>query len=196
VTDRLKGAPVRTEGLLNELLTGTATPSEITIVLGQTAKDLVATRPDESPLVVILRYWESLRRNGALPRRSEIDPVRIDPLVLPSIALVDVVAGAPRRFRYRLVGTQVAQIFGADYTGCYMDEIVPPALKEQVQRAYDFGYETGDVVLFYGAYVRADSTYYTVTRVVLPVLGPDGNVDCFLSAVSRDFEWLRPLESP
>ena len=97
--------------------------------------------------------------------------------MLPHVTFVGVIRSNPRRFKYQLVETEVAIICGAGYTGSHMDEIVPPLLREQVQRAYDFGCDTADIVLFYGAYVRASSSYYTVTRIALPVIGPNGEID-------------------
>jgi hypothetical protein len=191
LSNSIKGIVTDSDGLLKELLSGAASPAEITIALGDTARDLLATRPDDSPLVEVTRYWTALQGGRELPKRSDINPVEISPAALPHVTLVDVVPGNPRRFKYRLVGTEVAAIFGADYTGFHMDEIVPPILQEQVQRAYDFGCNTGDIVIFYGAYVRADGSFYTVTRVALPVVGPDGEIDCFLSAVTRELDWKR-----
>jgi len=56
-----------------------------------------------------------------MPRRGDLDPIEI-PLLLPNIMLVDV--EEPRRFRYRLIGTDCTQSHGFDATGRYLDEVL------------------------------------------------------------------------
>lgn len=66
-------------------------------------------------------YWSRASVNGALPRRSDIDPVEIAPL-LPNI-LISEITHEPLRVRYRLVGTACAQYARLDFTGMYLDEL-------------------------------------------------------------------------
>jgi hypothetical protein len=66
-------------------------------------------------------YWREKAGTG-MPSRAEFDPVDVRDL-LPNLMMVDVV-GQPPRFRYRLVGTRVAQYTGFDFTGRYLDEMV------------------------------------------------------------------------
>lgn len=66
-------------------------------------------------------YWRSKAGTG-MPARSDFDPVDVRDL-LPNLMMIDVL-GTPPRFRYRLVGTRVAQYTGFDFTGRYLDEMV------------------------------------------------------------------------
>ncbi|MGH7033628.1 MAG: PAS domain-containing protein [Stellaceae bacterium] len=66
-------------------------------------------------------YWLGKAAGRAMPRRGNLDPIEI-PLLLPNIMLVDV--EEPRRFRYRLIGTDCAQSHGFDATGRYVDEVL------------------------------------------------------------------------
>jgi hypothetical protein len=69
-------------------------------------------------------YWaERSRAAGCLPARGDIDPGAI-PHLLGSIWMTDVVRedGAPR-FRERLVGTGVVQLYGFETTGRWFEEI-------------------------------------------------------------------------
>ncbi|MEK9646378.1 MAG: PAS domain-containing protein [Alphaproteobacteria bacterium] len=136
MNNSIKGIVTDSDGLLKELQSGSASPAEIMIASGDTSTDLLATRSDVSPLVEVTRYWTVRTGDRALPGRIDINLVEIIPLVLPHIMLLDLIPGERRHFRYRLVATEVADIFGADYSGYRMDEIVPPLLQEQVQRAY------------------------------------------------------------
>lgn len=62
-------------------------------------------------------YWRGKSENG-LPNRREIDPVEMVP-VLSRLMLIEVVGA---RFRYRVVGTEVATSAGYDFTGRFLDE--------------------------------------------------------------------------
>jgi hypothetical protein len=66
-------------------------------------------------------YWRD-KAGAGMPARAEFDPVDVREL-LPNLMMVDVL-GQPPRFRYRLVGTRVAQYTGFDFTGRYLDEMV------------------------------------------------------------------------
>ena len=79
--------------------------------------------PAMSPLPEVYRYWPNLRHEDSLPARGDLDPTTMDIRTLPSIVMIDVEDEPQRRFRYRLVGTAVGNIFRADYTGCYLCEM-------------------------------------------------------------------------
>jgi hypothetical protein len=66
-------------------------------------------------------YWLA-KAKGAVPSRSDIDPVDVREL-LPNLMMIDM-SGDPLRFRYRLVGTRVVQYTGFDFTGRCLDELV------------------------------------------------------------------------
>lgn len=65
-------------------------------------------------------YWRSKVVDGNPPPPDAIDPAEIVAL-LPYLVIAQVEA-APLRVRYRLVGTQVVDAHGADYTNRYLDE--------------------------------------------------------------------------
>ncbi|HTO81936.1 MAG TPA: PAS domain-containing protein [Methylomirabilota bacterium] len=84
--------------------------------------DEALRRPENALLRDFFAYWQGKRRNGRLPARSDIEPTEI-PLLLPNIFLVDVVAGARPRFRFRLVGTMIVSM-EFEMTNAYLDELV------------------------------------------------------------------------
>jgi hypothetical protein len=65
---------------------------------------------DEPVLRPLWRYWTERCRDRQCPARSDIDPVDI-PRLLPHIGLIDVETDASR-FRYRLIGTRMNEVFG------------------------------------------------------------------------------------
>jgi hypothetical protein len=66
----------------------------------------------------IFEYWRSKATGSGIPRRAAIDPIDLAD-VLSCLMLIEVVDG---RFRYRLVGTEVAANAGGDFTGTFLDE--------------------------------------------------------------------------
>lgn len=66
-------------------------------------------------------YWADKRGGRSMPRREDIDPMQLKPL-LPDLVISEL-EPAPLRVRYRLVGTRVAEVTGLDYTGLYLDEV-------------------------------------------------------------------------
>ena len=81
------------------------------------------------------RYWQSKLRGGLLPTRAAIDPVEI-PRLLPYLVIAEI-ESSPMRVRYRLVGTQVVEDNGSDFTNRYLEDCnfaVEPLLLECYRR--------------------------------------------------------------
>jgi hypothetical protein len=65
-------------------------------------------------------YWVNRCAGAGLPRRDDIKPSDF-PRLLPAISLVDVEAGG--RFKVRLAGTRLRDIYGREITGKYLQEL-------------------------------------------------------------------------
>jgi hypothetical protein len=68
----------------------------------------------------LLSYWLEIHPKSHMPARASFDPARIVQ-TLPNIVMIDVERD-PIRFKFRLVGTGVNNVFGRDFTGGYFDE--------------------------------------------------------------------------
>ena len=71
----------------------------------------------------IVRYWQSLHQDDALPDRTQIDPTEFSTL-LAGISLIDVVR-SPLRYRFRLLGERMKIYHGRDLTGVWLDDAFP-----------------------------------------------------------------------
>jgi hypothetical protein len=80
----------------------------------------------------VLEYWESLKNGARIPRHADFRPGRILRR-LPLVSLVDASFDASR-FRFRLTGTGLRDVFGSDLTGRHLDEL---ALGAQYDHWYD-----------------------------------------------------------
>ena len=83
-------------------------------------------------------YWRSRFRGERLPAKCDIDPVEMRDL-LGSINIIKVhPAGARTRYQYTLWGTQVTELYGRDFTGRFLDEIVIPTKLSEVEAAFNY----------------------------------------------------------
>lgn len=127
-----------------------------------------------------LEYWNR-RRNGAeLARRADLNPAEIVDM-LPAVFLVDVLPG-PSRYRYRLIGTQIAEWSGNDATGRDMDDpqcgegsTVFIALHDEVVALRKPVATVNSPALFQGSMLLFD-------RILLPMAGDDGAVVMIMGA--------------
>ncbi|MGF7160470.1 hypothetical protein FHS85_002093 [Rhodoligotrophos appendicifer] len=65
-------------------------------------------------------YWSTRAGNRAMPGRCDISPAHF-PRLLPGISLIDV-GERDQRFRVRLAGTRLREIYEREITGLYLDE--------------------------------------------------------------------------
>lgn len=128
-------------------------------------------------------YWLKIRPgNAALPGRQHLDPTAV-PDLLPHFLLIDVTK-EPHRFRYRLMGTSVANAFGRDLTGMWLDEAFPDfrgsALEKQmtaVARNAEPSYHKGPLL------PSVEKDFLWIERLMLP-LARDGSTVDMLMGVS------------
>lgn len=71
----------------------------------------------------LFAYWASLRREGRLPARANLDPLAFK-RHLPTVSLTDV--RPDRSYRLRLAGTGLYGVYGREITGRELDEVYSP----------------------------------------------------------------------
>jgi len=99
------------------------------------AVELPLEDPDlHSDLKFALDYWREKRGGRLAPTRGDIDPVDIA-RVLPRVMLVDV-SSDPIDFRFRLAGTGLFNIHGAELTNKRAMDLEPPAYGAMIHRLY------------------------------------------------------------
>jgi hypothetical protein len=120
----------------------------------------------------LYRYWLSKRRLRRMPLRSDIDPLEI-PRLLPYVGIVE---KADEGFRYRLVGTALAQQFGRDFTGKTLGSEIsdtPEAVQTMRATARQI-FAAGHPVFIIGEYETRFGNIHNASALVLPLSGNDG----------------------
>lgn len=134
--------------------------------------------PLDPRLEAFFAYWRAKRGARAMPRRADIDPIAMDPRLLPYLFLTDVVDGGAR-FRFRLVGTEAVASIGAELTGRYVDEVNESTLyRDYITALYRRVLERRQPVFSVSLYARPDDAglvRHTTQRLMCP-LSSDGAV--------------------
>jgi len=101
---------------------------------------------DPNPaLARVLAYWKEAAQCAApeaLPRLRHIDLMDLHDIA-PQLMIADIVRDQPGRLRYRwrFWGTHLAQFFGIELTGRFIDEAYTPGAAEEVSAAYGWAVE-------------------------------------------------------
>lgn len=82
--------------------------------------ELGASAQVEGAQEALYAYWAGLREEGRLPSRADIRPKELKSF-LPLLSLIE--PGVDRRFRFRLAGTGLYDVYGVEITGRTIGEI-------------------------------------------------------------------------
>lgn len=119
--------------------------------------------------------------SGLLPGRQHIDPADLPARYLAQLLLLEVVAGNPRRFRFRVAGTAFSTIAGRDVTGLHYDEIGSRDQVGAVIAAFDLVVEHARPVFLEGGVSFPGDDHFWIKRLGLPLAQDGSNVDMVLA---------------
>ncbi|HLI10838.1 MAG TPA: PAS domain-containing protein [Alphaproteobacteria bacterium] len=118
-------------------------------------------------MIPLLRYWESLRRGGLLPAKSDIDPLSLKKF-LGRIHFIDTHAAEPEQYCFTLWGSGCHLDGGQDYTrlriGDYPSAAWRRAVTQDYQDVVKFGVPAYHLVSALHNYQR-----YEYSRLILPL---------------------------
>jgi len=134
-----------------------------------------------------------------MPQRRDIDPVDL-PTLLPHLMLID---RAEDQYRYRLVGTAVADELGRDLTrqtvGSY---VTGTEYAAAIMDIYERIFTTGCALFTTGEYRARSGVVHAVSRLMVP-LGEDGasvnmvllsRVARFSASFKAGADWLKGVQ--
>ena len=145
-----------------------------------------ADQIDDSLLLDLYGYWSGLRREGAVPLRSDLDPIDI-PHLLPYIILAEC-ADAGQKIKFRLTGSDIAFAPGSDLTGRYLHERGPrtPYLAHLCELYRLGSICQGGIYSSFAYSYSGDSGPKKVNRIFLPLNGSEDGPSMLLVGQVRD----------
>jgi hypothetical protein len=127
-------------------------------------------------------YWLALKGDRSAPGTGDIDACEIPRHALPYVLLADL-SHAPLRIRYRLVGSHGVEIFGMDYTGKFLDELVmPDDVYQTLYETYMRVVRTAAPVIGRYRWPTQSGADATSEYVLLPLLDKTGGISRTISA--------------
>lgn len=130
----------------------------------------------------IYGYWRRISPAGRLPGRQHLEPLDIALAILPDLWLLDVVRPGPR-FRFRLIGTEIVNKLGRDYTGRWLDE-ADEAFRQrpEIIERYVATVETGQPTYRIGpARITRTKGFEMLQNIFLPLAADGETVDILLA---------------
>lgn len=126
----------------------------------------------------VYEYWLELRRESRMPARSDFRPGGIVRR-LPMVSLVEL-SSCERRFRFRLAGTGLRDVFGQELTGRYLTDIPFGEQMDFWRDVYDGVAESAAPAQGYTRLAWRDRPAVVQAWLRLPLAGPDGEVASIL----------------
>jgi len=137
-------------------------------------------------------YWDGLHGDSEMPSRTQIDPVAIPPTVLPHVMLLEVERG-PFRLKIRLMGTHLAESYGEEVTGRYMDELDLGCKGEEILQSYAETVVSHKPAHIEGHYRKHDGRHIKYERIALPLSLDGRNANRLLVGVHFEIMGDYPL---
>lgn len=120
-----------------------------------------------------LKFWLAAHRDGRMPGKEFLDPLRLRFLV-GSLSLLEV-QREPLRFRYRLVGSDIVQRLSMELTGKWLDDHPDPHMRPYLIQGATMVYREAKPA-YCRARTRTMGEDWLLELVAVPLLGPDGKI--------------------
>jgi hypothetical protein len=132
-------------------------------------------------LATLRDLWRSKAANAGIPLRRDFDMRTLKTLVR-HVSVIERVPGLRQtRFKFRLVGSEIAHVFG-DSTGRFLDEVIAPRFVPSWRAAYALVLGLDDAIRLQSWYQIPQADFLTSESLCAPVRGARGTVDTVLSA--------------
>ena len=131
----------------------------------------------------LLKYWTELRGLKPMPLWKDVPVEELEPQI-DTLMFLDVVGnGTGPRFLIRFLGGRIAQSYGADFCGRFLDEAIPPAWRHNAMQTYCKAVEARLPV--YNVVDTGDTQGRTVhmERLLLPFTTNGARADRLLASI-------------
>ncbi len=131
-------------------------------------------------LLGLYSHWQEKRGARAMPARADFRPEEMHAF-LGHIFLVDV-EDAPRRFRFRLLGTEIVTSYGVELTGRYTDAVQPPVYRAMIERHYGQVVDSIRPMVHRMRFVEHPGKVHQLMRLAMPLSEDGGRVNMLMMA--------------
>jgi len=132
----------------------------------------------------LYEYWSQRRGDRKWPARADLDPVDMS-FVLGNVILVEVLPGAPSRYRIRLHGSTLAHRVGYDLTGKMLDDMPVPEFRDLSRRSFDKVVGTGEPLHVINNRM-VDDRMQQYESILMPLSSDGDRVDMLLIGLVYD----------
>ncbi|MGD9784524.1 MAG: PAS domain-containing protein [Hyphomicrobiaceae bacterium] len=131
---------------------------------------------------LLFAYWNDVRNGRLAPRRFEIEPSRITPILPETFILERLDENA---YRFRLAGTRICEDFGTELRGTNFLDGWPADDRLSVQRHLNAIAQQGGVgiITFKATAITGENGLFEC--ILLPLLHTRDSVDRFLGGLTR-----------
>lgn len=148
------------------------------VSLGKTNKSIQG-----KDLGALRLYWESMRVNGDVPRRSHIDPRGLEALLENALIAEKI---APGLARMRIAGQHLSDVMGMEVRGMPISAFIAPDHRDQLALALSELFERPAVVtLHLNAPGKLGQPEMSATMVLMPLRSDLGDISralgCFVT---------------
>jgi hypothetical protein len=112
-------------------------------------------------------FWRSCRHGRPVPLKAYLDPVEMPRRILPHLFLYERTSNG--RFRCRLAGTGVCEMFHDEPTGKYLDDLIPPPAQESRLRLFRAVLDQARPIAFEGRLGEPGREWIPFVRLLLPI---------------------------
>lgn len=140
--------------------------------------------PDDPHIASLHRLWDDRRGGRRMPARADFPVEDLLPW-LGYVSLVDVVV-EPRRFRWRLIGSGIAERMGRDVTGSWFDEIYDGEVLDGYMTSYARAVERCEPTFHRGDLEFVGKEFQHFSSVHLPLSDDDETVSMLMLGLSFD----------
>ena len=125
-------------------------------------------------------WWLGHHVDGKPPSRRQVDPFDLK-FLLGNLMIIDV-AHDPLRFRFRLIGTNLASRMERDWTGRPLDTYPGAEFREHLRKSYEDAVRGGRPVAN-SRRLLVDGRYYRYDGLILPLSSDGQMIDALLVGI-------------
>lgn len=130
---------------------------------------------------ILFNYWNEVRAGRLAPRRFDVEPARISPILADTLLLE---LSDTDNYRFRLAGTRICEQFTTELRGASFLELWEEPARDRLSEALRQVADLGSVATITFDAISIDGRAAEFEAIVLPLIHSKETIDRFLGAIS------------